>query len=161
MHGAGRRRDGILAGLQKQVNIDELIGPKIVVGIVEDCLQLDRARRCVDLVVDGQQFAGGQLGLVVAAIGVHLQCTLAHVLADLLQLVFGKREYHGDRMKLGNHQHRGTAGRGDVIARIDLAQSHTAVNRRLDVAVGQVQLGILNGGFVGGDGAFVGPERRL
>src|SRR5208283_4667214 len=115
---------------------------EIVVGIVEDPLQLDSARRWVDLVVDGQQFTGGQLSLVIAAIGIHLQCTADHVFADLLQLVFGEREYHGDRMKLGDYQHRSTAGRGDVIPRIDLAQSHTAVNRRLDVAVGQVQLGV-------------------
>ena len=82
-------------------------GHKRVLQVVENRFQLGRARGLVDLIVDGLQLAGGQLGLVVAAVGVHLQRRRSSfAAATVLQLVFRQREYHRDGMQLGNDQHR-------------------------------------------------------
>src|SRR5271165_2095021 len=83
-NGTRRSRYRVLAGFQQQVNIDELVWPEAVFGIVEDPLQLGCSRRQVDLVIDSQQLSGTQFGLIVAAVGIYLQRSLAHVACDLL-----------------------------------------------------------------------------
>ena len=67
--------------LQQQANIDELVRPELVVRIVEHRLQSSGPGSLVNLIVDGQQFAGGQFGLIVPAIGLDRQSALVHVLA--------------------------------------------------------------------------------
>ncbi len=65
-----RRNDsGVFVRFQQQADIDELIGPKNVVLVVEHRLQAAGAGRLVDLIVDGEQFSRGDLGLVVPAVG--------------------------------------------------------------------------------------------
>ena len=61
----------VLARFKQQVRVDELVGPKLVVFVVEDRFQLRRSRRWIDLVIDGLQFARRQLGLIVAAVSFH------------------------------------------------------------------------------------------
>ena len=52
-------------------------------------------------------------------------------------------------------------GCGDIVAGIDLPQTDAAIDRRNDVAVGQVQLGAIDGRLIAGDGAFEGAERSF
>src|SRR5271166_1766861 len=160
-NGAGRRRYRVLTRLQQQVSVDELVGPEHAVGIVKDRLQLGRAGRRINLVVNRQQLARSELFLVVLAVGVNFQYSLLHALPDSLQLLLRYGEDHGNGVQLRNDHHRSIAGSSNVVAGIDLPQSNSPVDGRLDVAIGQIELSVAHGGFVGGDGAFVGPKGGL
>ena len=61
LHRDRRNHGAALVGFQKQSNIDELVGPKQVVLIIEHRFKAAGAGGLVDLIVDGQQFAGGDL----------------------------------------------------------------------------------------------------
>ena len=52
-------------------------GHKRIVFVVEDGFELAGAGGLVDLIVDGQQFAGGKFGLIVAAVGIDLERALS------------------------------------------------------------------------------------
>ena len=69
----GRRghHDGVGAIFHLQVNVDELVGEQGLVLVVEDGLELGGARSGVDLVVSGEQLAGGDMQHVAAVEGVH------------------------------------------------------------------------------------------
>ncbi len=126
VHGAGGRGNGVLAFLQQQVSIDELVRPQRVVCVVERRLQLHRSGRLIDLVVDGEQRARSQLRLVIAAVGIDLQRALLHTLRHFLQLVFWNGKDQRYRLELGDDDHGGAAGRSNVIAGINQAQSNSA-----------------------------------
>src|ERR1019366_3719693 len=64
-------------------------------------------------------------------------------------------------MQLGDDQHGSAASCGNVVAGIDLAQANPSVNGGLDVAVGQVQIGVCDRRLVAGDGSFVRSEGCL
>ena len=65
---------------------------------------------------------------------------------DVGQLIFGRGENHGDRLDLGDRDDPGL-GRGvDDIADIDLAQADHAGDRRLDVGIVELGLGVVDRG---------------
>ena len=59
--------------IYKQMHVHKLIWKQIVFLVAEDCLQLICAGCRIDLIVDRQQFAGGDFGCVVAIIGLDRQ----------------------------------------------------------------------------------------
>ena len=131
------------------MNVDELVRPKFVAGIAELRLQSPGAGGDIDLVIDGQKFSGGELGLVIAAVGIGAQCSVAHTLSDGVQLIFRKGKDDRDRLQLRDHQHRVCVGCVDDVSGINEAQAHATINRRDDVAVAELQLGVVNCRLVG------------
>ena len=77
-----------------------------------------------------------------------------HALSDLRQVVLGHGEQHVDGRDLGHHHDAvGVAG-GDIVAGVDLAQTHPARHGRGDPGIGEVQL-------LGADRRLVGLDRAL
>ena len=74
----GRRHDcAVLPRLEKQVRIHELVGPKLIVFVIENGFQLGCSRGLVDLVINRLQFASRQLGLIVSAVSLDQQRRVA------------------------------------------------------------------------------------
>ena len=72
-------------------------------------------------------------------------------LVDIGQLLFRRGEDDGDRLDLGD-RHDAGLGRGiDDVADVDLAQAGDARDRRLDLGVVELGLGVEDGGIVGRD----------
>ena len=61
---------------------------------------------CVDLIVDGQQLSGGELGLVVAAVDIDLQRPLRICCSTDCNWSSGRVKIDGNGMQLRDHQHR-------------------------------------------------------
>ena len=59
--GVGNEGDA-LQGVDEQARVDELVREERAVGVGEESAQLDGAGGGVDLVVDGEELAGGELG---------------------------------------------------------------------------------------------------
>ena len=64
-------------------------------------------------------------------------------------VVLGNREDDGDRLQLRDHDEAVGVGRVHDVARIDLAQSDAAADRRGDARVGELQLGVVDRALVG------------
>ena len=79
---------------------------------------------------------------------------------NALQLIFGEREVHRDGAELVDDQSLRRI-RGDQVTRVNLAQTHLAVDRRLDVAVDDIELGGLDRCLIGFDGAHKLPQVGL
>ena len=140
-----RRNHGAsLVGFQQQADIDELVGPQRVVRIVEHGFQPPRAGGLVDLIVDRQQLAGGQLRLIVAAVGFDLQRALVHVLRYVLQIIFRQSENYSDRLQLGDHEQRIGVGGMHHVAHIHQPQPDAATDGSCDVRVHQVEFGVVD-----------------
>ena len=90
-----------------------------------------------------------------ASTGIRLSAR--QLVQHLRQLILRQRKVHRDRLELVNdHQIRGVGG--NDVARIHQPQSDAAVDRRLDGAPVQLQLGGLDRGLVRLDGALdTGP----
>ncbi len=161
LNGRCRDRGTVLPNFQQQADVHELIWPKRVVLVVEHGFKPPGAGGLVDLIVDGQQFAGGQLGLIVAAVGVHLERALRHLLRHRLKVVFRQREENRDRLKLRDHEHGVRVSGVNDVPRIDLPQANPSGHRRRDVAIDQIQLGTVDGRLIVAHRAFELVDRGL
>jgi hypothetical protein len=74
------------------------------------------------------------------------------VRANLLHIVFGNSEYHGDRLQLSDHHER-TLGLHHI-AGIDHAQAQHAGYRRHDLRIGQLKSCAIHLGLIGRNPAF-------
>ena len=116
--------------------------------VVEYCFQFAGTGGGVDLVVGGQQVASGQQLSVAAVVGVHWHPLVGgEPLEHLRKLILGQGEIDGNRLKLVDDDQIGGVCRDDVSG-IDEAQADFSVDRRLDIAPAQLQLGCLNRGVV-------------
>src|SRR5580658_1780764 len=66
LNGRGRNQRDSLQGGHQQPGVYELIGKQGIVLVVEKRPQPDRTRGGIDLVVEGQEFSAGDLGLLGA-----------------------------------------------------------------------------------------------
>jgi len=68
-----RNDERVLALLQHQPHVDELVGEQRIVGVVEDGLGLDGSGGGIDLVVERQERTGGEVLRLGAVIRVNSQ----------------------------------------------------------------------------------------
>ncbi len=146
---------GTVQGLQQQAGVDELVREQGLVGVGEGGADPHRAGAGVDGVVDGLHRARGELLRVGAVVGVHRQgAARLHLRLQRRDVVLRHGEDHRDRVDLRHHHQAVGLRGGDVVAGVDLSQADAAVDRRADVAVGDVLLG-------GRDLALVGQHVAL
>ncbi len=156
LDGGGGDEDDVAEGLDEQAGVDELVGEELVAGVVEGGTELEGAGGGVDLVVERGELAGFDLLDVGAVKGVDRKCALRLQLGlDLRQVVFGDVEDDGDGLKLGDHGEGGGGAGEDDIAGVDETQADATGDGRGDVAVGELDLVVLNGALVSLDGAFI------
>ena len=123
-------------------------------GVVEDGLELRSAGGGVDLVVDGEQRAAGDLVRVGAVVGFDDELPAAlHRLLHLRKLIFRQREDDGDGMDLRDDDEAGGVRGVDDVAGIDETQTDDAVDGRVDLGVAEVDARGFDGGLIGLDGA--------
>src|SRR4029077_6704084 len=96
--GRGWDHDAVLARLQQEIGVDKLVRPKLVVSVAENSFELRRTGCGINLVVDREQLARRQLGLIVAAESIDFESSLLHALRHSWQYVLRQREDHGDRL---------------------------------------------------------------
>src|SRR5262249_50958678 len=146
----------------QQVHIHELVGEKFVLGIIEDGFELVGSGGGIDLIVDGEQLSGGNLVGVIAVVGSHHQGrALFHALHDLRQLILRQSENDGNRLELSDHYQTVGVRSMDYVADVHQAQPDAAADRRGDVQINDLQLGIVNGRHIRFDGPFVGTHKGL
>ena len=63
LNGRGWNQGDALQRFDQQPGVDELVGKQRIVPVIEDGAHLHCSGSGVDLVVDSQQFPGGDLGL--------------------------------------------------------------------------------------------------
>src|ERR1700681_4106287 len=111
LNGSGRNRQTILPRIEQQPRIDQFPRPQPMRGVWKFGLELDRAGRLQNLVIDEIDLADIKLDLVVLAVGKNLQRSLVgHMLLDLRQISFWKREDRRDWLDLG-HDNQTIGGR--------------------------------------------------
>src|SRR5207253_10403219 len=82
LDGSRGNHNAVLSNLQQKMRVDELVRPESSILIVEHRLQPAGAGGLIDLVINREQAAGGQLALIIAAISVHLQPAASHSMCD-------------------------------------------------------------------------------
>ena len=137
---------------QQQAGVHELPGPQPQVGVGEGRLQLDGARRLVDLIVDHRQRPFPQVAGVIAADREHFH-RVAHraarrVVADRLEILLGQSEQDGDGAELRDDHHAARVGGVDDVALIHLPHADPAGQRRGDPGIIELGAGVLDGRLV-------------
>ena len=154
LHRDRRNGHGILVGRDQDADADELARPQPLVLIGKFRLQPDRAGGLIDLIVDQQQVALGQLLLVVLIEGENRDGAAQHRFAHRAEVALRQRENHRARLDLGQHRERIGIGGVDDVADVDLAKADDAVDRCHDRRISELGLRRL-------DGALVGVDRSL
>src|SRR5580700_1485619 len=145
LNGGGRNQRDSLQGVHQQPGVYELVGKQRAVFVFEEGSHLDRAGGGIDLVIEGQQFSRGQLGLLTPVESVDAQAfPVSHLRLHLCEVVFRNGEDYGDWLQLCDHcQSRGPACLNDV-AGIHQPQAYATVDRRRNVAEGDLDLLVLH-----------------
>src|SRR5208282_3399664 len=117
----GRRRNyrDTLQSVYQQPRIHELVGEEGIVFVVEERPHLNRASGGVDLVVEGEELASAELGLLRAIESIHGEpLSMLRLRLHLCEAVFRDGKNHSDRLQLSDHGERRSATRLDDVARI-------------------------------------------
>src|SRR5262249_53619306 len=131
------------------------IGVKDVPAVVEYGCELVGAGGGIDLIVDGQELAGFNFGGVVTVEGFDAElATSAQLCSNLWKLILRESKDDGDGLKLGDHEEAAGVVGMAVVAQVDEAGTHASINRRGDVAVRELQLGVIDLALIRTDGAI-------
>ena len=149
--------------IEQQPHADEFARPQPMRFVGKLRLELDRAGRLQDLVVDEVERALIQLDLVVLAIGENRERRLGlHLLLlDLRQVRLRQREYHRDRLDLRDDHEAVGVGRMDDVAHVDLTDADDAVDRRRQARVAELHVGGIDQRLIGFDGGLQLRHLRL
>ena len=142
-----RQRDDrrIPQRLDEEPGVDELVGEEGVVFVGEDRLELDCPGRRIDLVVDRRQRPGSETRLEVAVESLDWKPPLhGEGPLDTDDFVLGDRERHGDGVDLRDDGDAGRVVGPHQVAGIDQPQADPAVDRRLDPAVVELELDVVD-----------------
>ena len=141
-------RQAIVPRGQKQSRIDELAWPEPTLRIGEVGAQLNCAGGLNDLIVDEDELALVELGLVILAVGVDRKRAFRHLLLDLGECFLREREDHRDRLNLRDIDKAVRISRMNDVADIDLANAGDAIDRRGELGVAQIDAGRIDQRFV-------------
>ena len=159
----GARHGGHLgARIDQHAHVDELVRkqPGVVVGKLR--FQFHGTGSRIDLVVDGQQNAGGELHLLVP-----IERVDRHALARLyafqhdLQIVLRNGVNDRDRLQLRDDDQPGGVARPHNVAHVDLAQAQPARYRRRHARISQLEARVVDQPLIDLDGALVLTHQRI
>src|SRR5262245_14994567 len=155
LYRAGRDHDRIGLGGERQRDVRELPGPEPLVLVGESRLQPDCARGRVDGIVDERHHAAQRLRIAGGDRG-DREPAFGHVALDDRELLLGHGERDIDGLDLVDHDQGGVtrAARPHDIALVEHQAPGAPVDRRADVRVAELELGVLHGGLVGAHGLF-------
>src|ERR1019366_7421187 len=159
----GRRdQNRIVDGADEQLRVDELIWKQHVVLIGKGRLELDRAGGLIDLVVGSEQLSSRELVLEVTIVSLDRQLGVSlHRGLEAWQIVLGNTEINRDRLQLRDHRQTGRVGRMNYISHVHQTQPDPARDRRRDVAVGQLKLGVVHGALIALNRTCILSDRRF
>lgn len=146
-----------------QARVHELVGKERPVLVREKGLELHRAGRRIDLVVDGEERPRGEPVLEAAVVRVDDE-GLAGIQPRVHggKVVFGDGEHDRDRLQLGDHHDPGGVGGVDDVPRVDETETEASGDRGGDAAVVDVGGGGIDLALIELDRALVLTyERRL
>jgi hypothetical protein len=127
LHHPGRDGQSVVARFQQQPRIHQFTRPQPVRGVGKFCLDLNRAGGLQDFIIDEIDFALVELDLVVLAVCENRErLVVGHLLLDLRQVGFGKREDQRYRLDLGHHHETVRIGRMNDVADVDLPHAGDA-----------------------------------
>ena len=161
LHGLRRNGRDAAARIDDQPHIDEQTRPQPLVLVGEARLQLQRAGRLVDLVVDQRQLAGREQRLAVLADRLHDERLLRVLFADFVLIFLRHRKDDVDRPDLRDRDECGALAGAHHIAGIDEAGAEPAVDRRLYRRIGQVQFRCRDLRLITLDRSLQLPDLRL
>src|SRR2546429_654914 len=145
LDGSGGNDGEIMFGVNKKVDVDELIGEKGVVDIAKDGLELVGPGGQINLIVDGLEFSGGNFGSVVAVVGIdHKLSAGAELGVHLGKLILWQTENHRYRLELGDDQESASVGGMHDVANIHEAKTDAAADRRSDAGIGELEFSVVN-----------------
>ena len=151
LDGARGNDDGVAAGVEQHVRVDELARPQLLVVVGEHRLELDGGGGLVDDVVDQEELAGGERTAVVLIVGDHLHRTARHGVADVVEGARRQGEQDGGGSRQHQRRERCLVVGMDDVSGIDQAHADATVARRGDGGVFELRLRGLDRGVVGRD----------
>src|SRR6267142_6862697 len=127
--------------IDQQPDVHELVRKQRAIIIQEGSPQFECPSCRVDLAVDGFDLSRGELLLVRSIVGVHLQLSSpTDGVHDFRNRILRHVELDTDRLELRDDDERSSCIRRYVIADVHQTQTYPAIDRRRDVAVGEVYL---------------------
>ena len=161
LDGGDRNHRRILDRVDQQPDVHELVGEQVLVLVVEDGAQTDRAGRGVDHVVMGVELADGELALLGAVEHPRLEeGPRLQPLAHRRQRILRNGEDHRDRLHLDDDADAGGVAHGHIVALVDQAQADASGQGRHDLRIGDVQLGGIDLGLVDHQRRLVLADQR-
>ncbi len=138
-----RNQSHIVLRVDEQFDVHELAREKSVVFVVKDGFEFQGSRGWVDDIIESQQCAGCQFLASFTVKSIHRQfLSLEQLLLNLGEMIFSDAEDNRDGLELrDHHQDSGAIGLHDISG-IDQPQSHAPGDRRGDMRVYQIDLGI-------------------
>ena len=136
--------------LQQQVRVHKLIGPKLVVFVIENGFQLGGSGRLIDLIIDGEQFSCRKLRLIVATVSLDLPAWNSSCVATTI----GNSSSGSVKITaIGCNCVRISMGVGiggvNDISRIHLPQADAAGEWRGDIAIDELQFRVIDLRLIG------------
>ena len=138
---------------QNESRIDKFSRPQFQVLVRESGLQLHRAGRLIDLVIDhGERAFAERCGVAAIERGDGKTARLAALVQQFLQILLRHGEDDRDRFQLRDDDDAARIGGVDDVADIDQPKSRASVDRRFDLRVIELRLRALDRGLIGLDG---------
>src|SRR5262249_20376926 len=127
-----RYSQAIMSRIKKESRVDEFARPQAVFLVRKVRLELDRAGRLQNLVVDETELSLAELDRVVLVVGTDRERGLGLwlLLLDLRQDGLGKGKNQRDRIELRDDAKAVGRRRADDVADIDLANADHTIDRR-------------------------------
>src|SRR6202040_3423746 len=156
----GHRRD-FPPGREDYAQADELAGPQPFVIIVKARLEVNRASRLVNGVVNQCQLAFGELLLAVPTVGIDDQRRTLMVLPHVVESLLRQCEAHKDRLHLRDRDKRRVVVRMHEIALVDEFRAEAPVDWRADIAIAEIEFGGIDLRLITLDRSLQLPDRCL
>ncbi len=150
LHDAGRHDGRVLSGREDESRINKFSRPQFQILVRESGLQLHRAGRLIDLVVDHCERSLADRGGITAIECRHREDRSSRRLRSAISAnPAPARENDRDRFELRNHNDSARIRGVDNVADIDQPKSRAPIDRRLDLGVIKLGLRALDRGLIG------------
>ncbi len=149
LHRTLRQNHRVLFNPQDDARGDKLAGPQLLLLVFHPRLEHDRPGRRIDGVIDEHERALRDRLCAAVRCDLHFQLRRVPVPAHVVEVALRYAERHQDRLSaVDHHQRRATRPRRHQIAGLDAQAAGAPGNRRADLRVGQLQLGLIENGAV-------------
>ena len=142
LDGLRRHKRGVLERVQNETDKDKFRRPQRAISIRRDSADFHRSRAGLHCVIDKIQIAHARGDRPVCQVCFHFHVWAAEIFSHKRQIVLGHGEVGVNRIQTLDCDEWRSRGSNQV-ANVNIAETDSSVNGRLDVAIIEVHLGSL------------------